>query len=212
VVGIVQGMRARSVAAAQKLEIPGRATLGIWLGALSCAMSVALVVFSMIRANNRDAQAAARIAELDKQMGNKVTSANIDHTTACGLAEQTALRSGYKSEAGRELEGFDCPGRLTQSGATAQLEDFAFHSSSGSSKVFVCLKKGDKWYASELREDACGTVDGDDASAAVTAEPTSTTPSHHSEPTRSHASPHETSSASHVDGSAPHVAASAHAH
>ncbi len=196
VVGIVQALRAKAMAEAQKMEVPQRAKIGLYLGILSCVVSVVVIVAAAISSSNDQKRADARIAELDKQIGSKADSATLDRATACAMAEEAALKTGFDSNLGYSLEGFDCPGRLIPTSDTAQLEDFAFKCNSTNYKVNVCFKHGAKWFVENLSEDPCELVAGaDDGGSHVTTAATST-----SAPTNS-ASQHRTKHVPHAEGS-----------
>jgi hypothetical protein len=181
IVGVVQSMRARSMATAQKLEIPGRATIGLVLAICSCVLSVGLIIAAAINSSHDTDRANARIAELDKLIGTKSANATLDRAVACELAEQTALRDGWDGHQGGALEKIDCPGALTQNANTAQLEDFGFNWSTTRYKTFACFKHGAKWYVEELSDASCDTeTTASASSSASTPAPTTSAPPHKS--------------------------------
>jgi hypothetical protein len=194
IVGIIQAMRAKSMAAAQKMAPPPRAQIGFILGIVSVLVSSGICVAAFISSSHDQARANARIADIDKQVGNKASNATLDRGTACLLAEEAALKTGFDGNEGYSLEKFDCPGRLVPAGDTAQLEDFAFMWSSTNYKVNVCFKHGAKWFVETLSEDACdlGVVGADAGPTAATAA---------AAPTTSSTSQHRTKHVPHAAGS-----------
>lgn len=211
VVGVVQAMRAKAMAQAQKMEPPPRAQIGFILGIISCVFSVGVIIAALISSSNDQKRADARVVEIDKQLGTKPNDATIDRATACLMAEEAAIKTGFDNNAGYVLKNYDCPGRLLPSADTAQLEDFHFDYSTTHYKVNVCFKHGAKWFVENLSEDPCdfGAVGGDAGSApAATATSTSTAPSQHR---TKHVPQPEGSSSAHGSGSSsPHTATSAH--
>jgi hypothetical protein len=196
VVGIVQALRAKAMAEAQKLEVPQRAKIGLYLGILSCVVSVVVIIAAGVSSSNDQKRADARIAELDKQIGSKASGATIDRATACAMAEEATLKTGFDNNAGYQMDKFDCPGRFLPSGDSAQLEDFSFNWNSTNYKVFVCFKHGGKWFVENLSEDPCDVVAGaDDGGSHATTAATSTTA-----PTNS-SSQHRTKHVPHAEGS-----------
>lgn len=194
IVGIVQALRAKSMAAEQKMEAPPRAQIGLILGIISCVFSVGVIIAAEVSSSRDQSHADARTAEIDKQVGTKASNAMLDHATACLLAEEAALKNGFENNPGSSFEKFDCPGRLLPTGDTAQLEDFAFTYSSTNYKVNVCFKRGTKWFVESLSEDPCDvTAAAGDAGAAAattsTAASTSTAPSQHRTKHVPHAEP-----------------------
>ena len=181
IVGVVQAVRARSMATAQKLEIPGRATIGLVLGICSCLLSVGIITAAAISSSHDTDRANARIAELDKQIGTKAANATLDRAVACDLAEQTALRDGWDGHPGGSLEKIDCPGAFSQNATAAQLDDFGFNWTSTRYKTFACFKHGAKWYVEELSDAACDLeAVGSASSSASTPAPTTSAPPHKS--------------------------------
>ena len=186
IVGVVQAMRARSMATAQKLEIPGRATIGLVLAICSCLLSVGIITAAGISSSHDTDRANTRIAELDKLIGTKAASATLDRAVACELAEQTALRDGWDGHPGGGLEKIDCPGVLTQNPNAAQLEDFGFNWSTTRYKTFACFKHGAKWYVEELSDASCEIEAASSASSASTPAPTTSAPPHKSSGRHTH--------------------------
>jgi hypothetical protein len=185
--GIVQALRAKSMAAAQKMEPPPRAQIGLYSGIISVLFSVGICVAAFISSSHDQARADARTAEIDKQVGSKASDATLDHATACLLAEEAALKTGFDDNPGYSLEKFDCPGKLVPTSEAADLEDFAFAHTGTTYKIHVCFKHGAKWFVESLSEDACnlGAIAADGGAASTT--PTTTTT-----PTSSASSKHRT--------------------
>lgn len=155
-VGVVQGMRARSMAAALRAPVPAKATVGLVLGVLSSLVSIGVFTWAMISANHDQERTDARLAVLEKTTAAKASSPNLESATACALGEEYALRNGFDSHPGYALKEFDCVGKLTSGADTAELEDLRFRwSSSTKYEASVCFKRGSRWYVSELRKGPC---------------------------------------------------------
>lgn len=155
VVGIVQGLRARSASLARAFPVPGTAKVGLWLGIASCLTSIGFFTWAAISASNDEARARARAAEIDRLVGARAQSATLESSVACQLAEARTLQSGWDNRRGYTFDRFECPGRLTQTGDVAQLEDFRFHATSEEVRVFVCFKRGARWYVDTLSATSC---------------------------------------------------------
>jgi hypothetical protein len=156
VVGAVQGFRARSMAATLRAPVPAKATIGLVLGILSSLTSIGGFTTAIIQSNHDQERTDARIAVLDKQTAQAVSAPVVDNSTACALGEAYALRNGFDDHRGYTLGGFDCVGKLTTRGDAAELQDLRFKwSTSTKYEVNVCLKRGAKWYVSEMRKDRC---------------------------------------------------------
>lgn len=173
IAAIVQAVRARLMAKAQKTEIPTRTTVALALGAVSCVLSISFIVWADLGAAEDQKRADARIAELDKQIGSKAAAPVLDHAVACQLAERNALKVGYSDVSGYSFKTFECVGRLTQTPDNATLEDFQ----ANKFKVSVCFKHGAVWYVGEMREDGCAASVHDDAGPTSVDEPSSATSS-----------------------------------
>ena len=194
VVGIVQGLRAKSRAHAVNMAPPGAATAGFILGIISCMTSIALFTYAAIDSQNEQERANKRVAEIDKQLGKKPEAATLDHDTACLLGEQYTLKNSFDDKSGYQFEKFECVGKLTQTGDSAQLDDLKFHYTSDEEKAFVCFKRGTKWYVDRLATSGCeadttapSASDSTDASAApaATTAPAATHP-HRAHDSRDH--------------------------
>lgn len=188
VVGIVQGVRARGRAHAAKITAPGTATAGFIIGILSCMTSIALFTYAAIDSQNEQDRANKRVAEIDKQLGKKPEAATLDHDTACLLGEQYTLKNSFDDKSGYQFEKFECVGKLTQTGDSAQLDDLKFHYNTDEEKAFVCFKRGTKWYVDRLSAAACD-ADTSAASASASAD-AAVAPSASSAPASTH--PHHT--------------------
>ncbi|MBN9161638.1 MAG: hypothetical protein J0I07_11800 [Myxococcales bacterium] len=173
VIGIVQGLRARSASVARSLPVPGLAKVGLWLGIASCLTSVVLVTWGGLSAAEDEERANARAAELEKAVGTRAELETLDRTAACQLAEAHTLRNGWNDKRGYSLERFECPGKLEQAADRAELQDFRVYERSGNDKehrVFVCFKRGGRWFVDSLSKTPCGV-----APAGETAAPSTTT-------------------------------------
>jgi hypothetical protein len=160
VVGIVQGVRARSMAASLRAPVPGKATIGLVLGILSSVMSVGGFTFAMIQSSHDQERTDARLAVLDRETAAKESAPVLDHATACALGEAYALRNGFDGHPGYALKEFDCVGKLTTGNDVAELQDLRFKwSTSTKYEASVCLKRGAKWYVGEVRKGRCPAGD-----------------------------------------------------
>lgn len=158
IVGIVLGVRARSLASRLGAPPPARATLALALGILSSVLSVAVLAYGFIQSGIDEENAKHRIATLEQELGAGPSRNELDRSTACGLAELHALRTGWDGRRGHSLAGFECLGKVRRSGDRAELDDFRFHPSTDTKRRFevrVCFKRGAVWYVSEMREGAC---------------------------------------------------------
>jgi len=158
VVGVVLGVRARSLAGRLGTAPPARATIGMVLGALSCVLSVGMLVLGFVLAEIEKQEAEERIATIEKQLGARPSAPTLDRNTACGLAEIYALRNGWNGRTGPSLQGFECVGKLRHDRDRAELDDFRFRIGSDQKNRYdlhVCFKRGDAWYVREMREGGC---------------------------------------------------------
>jgi hypothetical protein len=156
VIGVVQGVRARGLAAETKQPPPPRAMVGLVLGALSVFTSIGFVVWALVNARGEQQRADARVAELTRQIGSQASAATLDRTTACGLAEIYALKNGWSGAEGHSLHDFECVGKMVPRGDRMELDDFRFRNGTdAASDTFVCFKRGAAWLVDELRHDAC---------------------------------------------------------
>jgi len=158
VVGIVFGARARSLAKRLGTPPPARATIGLALGILSCVLSVAFGVYAVVQSQIDKEKTEQRIAALEKSLGTAPSAPALERSTACGLAEVYALRTGWDGRQGYSLEGFECTGKVRRQGDRAELDDFRFRIGTDASKRFdlrVCFKRGAAWYVSEMRDGPC---------------------------------------------------------
>ena len=157
-VGIVFGVRARSLAKRLGVAPPARATLGLVLGIVSCVLSVAGLAYGIIQSQIDEDNASQRIAGLEKKLGTGPSARDLDPSTACALAEIHALRTGWDGRRGYSLDGFECFGKLRRSRDRAELDDFRFHPGTDPKRRFevkVCFKRGEAWYVSEMRDGPC---------------------------------------------------------
>jgi hypothetical protein len=157
VIGIVQGFRARSLAAASQKPAPAMATVGIALGFTSVVTTIGLAVVMYFNVERRSKAADERIAQIDEQYGAAATSPVLAREVACALGEQYVLRNGWDGHPGYSLKSFDCVGKLSVTGdERAELDDFRFTwGSTGKYETMVCLKRGAKWYVATLTQGEC---------------------------------------------------------
>jgi hypothetical protein len=155
VVGIVQGARARSMAASLAAPPPMQATLGLFLSSFAVLSSIGWLSYAGI-AGSHDKQATnAEATALEKSVAQQASAPVLAHETACTLAHIHFLRAGHEGTSGPYLDGFECHGKLTSNAERARLEDYRFKRSSTKYEVDVCFKRGDRWYVTEARKGAC---------------------------------------------------------
>jgi hypothetical protein len=156
IVGFVQAMRSRGLAAETKQPAPITASIGLGLGVLSLLSTVGVVVWAIVSSQHQQATADARIAQLTTQIGAQANAPTLDRATACALAEMYALRSGYAGAAGYTLHAFDCAGKLVPRGDRVELDDFRFQNGTDEAKqAYVCFKRGGAWLVEELSAFPC---------------------------------------------------------
>lgn len=158
VVGIVLAVRARSLAKRLGTPPPARATLGLALGIVSSVLSVAFVVYAIVQSEHDKEEAGKRITTIEQELGPAPSAHVLERSTACGLAEIHALRTGWDGRQGYALEGFECVGKIRLQRNRATLDDFRFRIGNAPNKRFdvnVCFKRGAVWYVSDMRVGAC---------------------------------------------------------
>jgi hypothetical protein len=155
VIGVVQGLRARSMAAAARVPLPGKATVGLALGLLATLSSISAVTWAIRDGNRQEEYAAARLAVLRQKIDAHAGAPVLDHDTACALAEAHAIESGHDGHLGRTLEHFECVGKLAVDHDRAELSDLRFRWSSTTYDTSACFKYGARWYVGELRSGPC---------------------------------------------------------
>ncbi len=168
IVGGVFGLRARSVAMKSGVAVPMKATIAIVLGLVGAVLTAGFLTFAWVKGSQDEETANARAAALDKKSASKVTAARLDHETACQLGESYLLRNGWDSRSGSQYSNIECPGKLTDSTDSAELEDLTSKYNSETLKVSVCFKRGVKWYVDRLAVGSCAAPPpgaGADASA-----------------------------------------------
>ena len=148
-VGLVLGFRARSMAASQKITVPATSTIAI---ALAVVPLVGTVLFGIWFGIDQ-AALSERVAELTARVSATDSEQTLSQQTACDLAELRIRTDGWKDDTPIVIDGFDCPGQVTQKDSEAELPDFSFNTSSnGRSIVTVCYKRGARWTVKEFRE------------------------------------------------------------
>lgn len=154
-IAAVLAFRARAAAKTAHVAAPVQTTIAIVLSCLSALSFVVLVVFGVT-----DAMRVARERDdLKKTIEPHVTAETLDHETACALVHLRLLDEGYGGERGDRVRSFDCPGKVTQSGDHATLEDVHFKNGSSAPPIVVgaCLKRGARWLVEGVgKELTCG--------------------------------------------------------
>lgn len=156
VVGVVQGFRARGMATRLGTPVPSVGKIGFVLSLLACVSSLVLLTVAMIQGQVDKETAGERTAQLKKQIQGKASAAQMDHPTACALAEIYARETGFDRHPGYSLDQFQCIGKLSSTPDDAELVTFRFRWSSTPYDVNACFKKGaTDWYVTELRKGSC---------------------------------------------------------
>lgn len=158
ILGVVMGLRARSLAQSVRLSTPIRATVGLVISALSGASFVVFMIWAIVAGQRDTAKIDKRKAELEKQIGTKATAATLDQSTACALGELKILAEGHNGSS-TYFHDYKCLGKIVTTGERASLEDFQYQDGSTGplKKVAICFKHGALWYVDEVRDDGkCG--------------------------------------------------------
>lgn len=158
VFAIVQGVRARGMAAKLGVPVPSKAVAGLVLGIVASLTSTSIYVWSGITAQQDKEESEVRIAVLEKQIGPRAGSPVLERSVACGLAEIHARRTGWDGKSGPSLHTYVCDGRLERTSETSvDLEDFrfSFGSTAHPYDVHVCFVRGAKWYVKKMQEERC---------------------------------------------------------
>ncbi len=150
ILGIVLGLRAKSIARQHGLVAPASSTAAVVVGSFGTALFAVLVVLFILDNQKHD----ARVEELEALIARSGTAPNLDQRTACALAEHRLLKDGYGETSGLSIDDFECSGKLEQVGERATLHDVRFKPSTNPPvTATVCLAHGARWSVSELRED-----------------------------------------------------------
>ncbi len=154
ILGIVLGLRAKSVARQHGLVAPASSTAAVVVGACGTVLFCVLLVL-FVRDNQKH---DARVDELQAVIDRSAQAQTLDQRTACILAEHRLLKDGYRETTGLSIYDFECSGKLEQAGERATLHDVRFRPNTDPRvTVAVCLSRGARWSVSELREDNdCG--------------------------------------------------------
>lgn len=142
IVGIVMALRARKMAQKYGLVIPATATIGLVLGAASVLASILTYTFVVVE----EVERRERISQLEAELQATAGAEHLSPPAACQLAELRLLKDGIGEKSGSSLEGFECTGKLTEKGDSAQLDEFSFRWDSKSRhRVKVCFRHGARW-------------------------------------------------------------------
>lgn len=155
IVGIVQGFRARGMARALQMPIPGTATVGLVLSILSLFTSIGGVVLINQSVENDKAEAERHAAAIDARLGKRPLAPVLDHDVACGLVEAHLYREGYGSVSNFNVQGFECVGKLTQTSDRAEIDVVRMKDSTQKYEFRACLRRGERWYVSATTTVAC---------------------------------------------------------
>lgn len=151
IVAVVLGLRARSLAKRAGGLTPVTATLGVVVGVLGSATFFVFVGWAALGIRDDQAKSAARVAALERELGDRASAPILEPGTACALAELYARKNGFQNNSGQSLRDFECGGRLSATEGAATLEDLRFAGIDKSYATTACLKRGTKWYVKELR-------------------------------------------------------------
>lgn len=155
IAGIVQGLRARSMARQFSMTLPTSGRVGLVLSLLGTFTSISLLSFWMYQEH----ASRSRIEELKLRVANEVAAATLSHDAACALAEAHLVEHGHDGHPGYSLDRIECPGAVRGGDGAAELEAFRFvWSTTSHYEVSVCFKKGATWYVTELSKGPCDGV------------------------------------------------------
>ena len=155
IAGVVLGLRGRSLAKRAGVAAPVTSTLGLALGLVGTALFVVFLPWAILGIREDQAKAEARIATLERELGERPASPVLEQSTACALAELHARKNGWAHNTGSSLTDFQCAGRLVTVGEAAKLEDLRFATGSTRFVTNACLKRGARWYVVDLRKGEC---------------------------------------------------------
>lgn len=158
ILGIVMGLRARSLAQSVRLSTPVRATVGLVISALTGGGFVILMIWAVISSQHDVAQINKRKAELETQIGTKATAVTLDQSTACAMAELKILSEGHNGSS-TYFQNYECLGKISGDTNRASLEDFQYKESSTGpvKKLTLCFKHGARWYVDSVHDEGkCG--------------------------------------------------------
>lgn len=170
IAAIVMGARARGLAKQHGVRTPSNATTAIALGVTSILLFGAFVAWSIVQ----DQQKEERIAKLEASIEEDVDDKKLDVETACTLVEIHLLQEGYKGTSAVNIDGVSCPGKLTQKGEKAELDDVRIKSSKPETAI-ACFKRGNKWYVERIDATPCEAAEAG-SSASPSAAPSAPTP------------------------------------
>lgn len=172
--GFALGLQARSAVKEAGGRPPFTATVAIVLGLVSVVAFCGGVVLYVRDSRERD----ARIATLSAQVEKGRSSEAIDQPLACALAELELLQHGHGSVNAINISGFQCDGKLAQTGDRALLADVRFHTGADERHVLTaCLVRGARWSVAELRDDgSCSPRSARQPSASGSGAPAATAP------------------------------------
>ncbi len=141
---------------------PGRKIMGVGaiiFGVVAAFLILGTLGFVLIinAASSEKDKAKERIAELEAQIGTRVSSSPLESDVACALAEIHLLKVGFDGHNGFMLQEFQCDGRLLHRDTEApMLTGFRFQFSPKQRyEQNVCFSKNRTWEVTELRADAC---------------------------------------------------------
>jgi hypothetical protein len=149
-VGLVMGLNAKSNARRVGIVAPGTSTAAVIFGICSLMLFGAGVVLYIIDSQERE----ERIATLRTELANVLAQEAIQQRSACSLVELWVLENGFAGSSGLNVDGFQCDGKLEQTGEEAALHDVQFTTGSDErQRVSACLVRGSRWSVRELRPD-----------------------------------------------------------
>ncbi len=146
IVAIALGLRARKLARESGTPAPATAGIALGLGALGLVVGIFVAGFALQRELHR----RARIGTLESQVAGSLSSPTLEQPIACALAEMRLLRDGLGSRSASSVERFDCPGRLTQAGDAARLDDTQVVVSGRRERLDFCFRRGAEWHVTSF--------------------------------------------------------------
>ncbi len=132
----------RNEAKRSNLPVPGQVTTAFVLSGISFAISVGLVILSIVTS----AEHEEHVADLERRSAPLLTKATLTQPEACLLAEYFVERDGHGGVTGLNIEGFRCDGKLfTRGPEKLLLEKLQFKHSSKVHDVDLCFQRRARW-------------------------------------------------------------------
>jgi hypothetical protein len=139
IVGLVFALKARKLANATGLAVPGSATTALVLSLVGVLSGLGIVGIAVQDAQER----SARLEEIEKLLGEGPKQAVLAQPIGCLLAERRLLTEGWKTN--KSFSDFECDGRLQQTADRGVLSGIRFEVGQERPVLAACLQKGERW-------------------------------------------------------------------